>query len=172
MLPIITPTQAQEMVQSGEARLIDIRESTEYAAEFIPGSRLVPLSIARNYPLKDSDAPEKPVIFFCHSGNRTQKAAPLLEELAGSNAAYQIEGGITGWKQAGLSVQQNSAPLPLFRQIQIGAGALVLAGVIGSAFWHPMYLLSAFVGAGLMFAGITGFCGLGILLSKMPWNKN
>lgn len=61
--------------------------------------------------------------------------------------------------------------IPLFRQIQIAAGSLVLIGVIGSAFWHPFFWLSAFVGAGLVFAGISGFCGLGVLLSHMPWNR-
>ena len=171
MLKTISPSRAYELSQSGEARLVDIRETSEYADESVPGARLVPLSIAGRYPVRDEDAPQKPVIFFCHSGRRTEKAADMLSAAAGGADAYQMEGGITGWKQAGLPIVKGRASMPLFRQIQIGAGSLVLAGVVGSWFWPPMFWLSAFVGMGLVFAGLTGFCGLGILLQQMPWNK-
>lgn len=171
MLPTISPRRAFEMLKNGEARLVDIRETAEYAENFIPGARLVPLSIAKIYPLKDVDAPDKPVIFFCRSGNRTDKASDLLRSLVGDAEAWQMEGGLSGWQKEGLPVQHEKVPFPLFRQIQIGAGALVLLGILGSYVWHPMYWLSAFVGAGLVFAGVTGFCGLGLLLARMPWNK-
>lgn len=171
MLPLISPAQALNMVKAGEARLVDIRESGEYANEYVPGSRLVPLSIAKSYPVKDADAPAKPVIYFCRSGKRTQDNAALLASLAEGEAAYQVEGGIVAWKQAGLPVEQGRAAFPMFRQIQIAAGLLVLLGIFGSALWHPMYWLSAFVGAGLVFAGVTGFCGMAKILARMPWNK-
>lgn len=82
-----------------------------------------------------------------------------------------LEGGVDAWEKAGLPVERTPGPLPMFRQIQIGAGGLVLLGVVGSAVWHPMFWLSAFVGAGLVFAGITGHCGLAMLLARMPWNQ-
>ena len=75
MLPTIAPRKAYEMLQNGQIRLIDIRETAEYAENFIPQARLVPLSIARLYSIKDEDAPDKPVVFFCRSGRRTDKAA-------------------------------------------------------------------------------------------------
>ena len=84
---------------------------------------------------------------------------------------YPRKSTIERWQKEGLPVCHEKAPFPLFRQIQIGAGALVLLGILGSYVWHPMFWLSAFVGAGLVFAGITGFCGLGLLLARMPWNK-
>lgn len=171
MLPTISPRRAFEMLNKGEARLIDIRESSEYVESFIPGARLVPLSIAEMYPLKDEDAPEKPLIFFCRSGNRTEKASDLLQRIAGDTEAWRLDGGLAAWQKEGLPVRHGSAPFPLFRQIQIGAGALVLLGIAGSYVWHPMFWLSAFVGAGLVFAGVTGFCGLGLLLARMPWNR-
>ena len=171
MLPTISPRNAFDMLQKGEARLVDIRESSEYAENFIPEARLVPLSIAESYPLKDADAPEKPVIFFCRSGNRTDKNADLLARLAGDTQAWQMEGGLSGWKKEGLPVKTGRSQFPLFRQIQIGAGALVLLGLLGGLVWPPMVWLSAFVGAGLVFAGVTGFCGLGLLLARMPWNR-
>ena len=171
MLASISPAKARELAESGQARLVDIRETSEFAKEHVAGSRLVPLSVARSYAVKDEDAPKKPVIYFCQSGRRTQNNAELLEALA-DGEAYQIEGGLLGWKQAGLPVEGGSSALPMFRQVQIGAGLAVLLGVVGSYFWHPLYLLTAFVGAGLVFAGLTGFCGLAVLLAKMPWNKD
>ena len=171
MLPALSPQRALEMFKNGEVRLIDIRESSEYAEKFIPGARLIPLSAIATQDLKDTSAPDKPLVFFCHSGNRTAKAAERLERLAGSGKAFQIEGGMSAWETAGLPVERGSAPFPLVRQIQIIAGALVLLGVLGSYVWHPLYWIAGFVGAGLIVAGVTGFCGLGVLLSRMPWNR-
>ena len=76
-----------------------------------------------------------------------------------------------GGKRKVCPVKTGRAQFPLFRQIQIGAGALVLLGLLGGLVWSPMAWLSAFVGAGLVFAGVTGFCGLGLLLARMPWNR-
>lgn len=171
MLEKISAQRAQEMVEQGQARLIDIREPSEYTEVFIPGSRLVPLSVIQTQHLEDSSAPEKAIIFFCRSGGRTGKNADILEQAA-PGEAFQIEGGLKAWEQAHLPVERGHGPLPLFRQIQIGAGALVLIGILGSWIWHPMFWLSAFVGVGLIFAGVTGFCGLGLLLSRMPWNRH
>ncbi len=170
MLVSLSPEEVRQRLETGDIRLIDIRESEEYAEVSIPGARLIPLSIIKKHPLTEPDTVSKPIVFTCRSGNRTREAAPLLESLV-NGEAYVLDGGTSGWEQAGLPVERTPVPLPMFRQIQIGAGILVLVGVIGSAFWHPLYWLSAFVGAGLVFAGVTGFCGLGVLLSKMPWNK-
>ena len=79
MLPAISPQEAFERFSKDEARLVDIRETDEYTQEFVPGSRLIPLSIIAKHPLKDADAPDKPIVFFCHSGNRTANASDLLE---------------------------------------------------------------------------------------------
>lgn len=171
MMPTISPQEAYERLQKGEIRLIDVRETDEYAGVSIPGSRLVPLSVIDRHPLKDADAPDKPLVFFCHSGKRTAANADRLHRLAGDVPAYRLEGGIEAWEKSGLPVERGSSVLPLFRQIQIAAGSLILLGVIGSLFWHPWLWLAAFGGAGLVFAGITGFCGLGVLLSHMPWNR-
>lgn len=171
MLPALSPQETYQRLQKGEIRLIDIRETDEYAGVSIPGSRLVPLSIIARHPLKDADAPDKPIVFFCHSGNRTSQNADLLERRAAGVAAYRLEGGIEAWEKAGLPVERGTSVLPLFRQIQIAAGSLILIGALGSLGWHPMLWLAVFGGAGLVFAGITGFCGLGVLLSHMPWNK-
>ncbi|MGK0740232.1 rhodanese family protein, partial [Yokenella regensburgei] len=92
---------------------------------------------------------------------------------AAPGKVYLLEGGIDAWKQAGLPVIKDaSQPLPLMRQVQIAAGVLILCGVLlGYTLSSAFFLLSAFVGAGLTLAGVTGFCGMARLLAVMPWNR-
>lgn len=168
MLTTIQPKDALERVQAGTAKIIDIRDTSEYAEIFIKGAHLVPLSIIRQHPLGTEDGKE--LIFTCRSGKRTEAARPVLEQIAPASA-YILDGGLQAWEKAGLPLSRMPKQvLPMFRQIQIAAGSLILLGVFGSALWHPFFLLTAFVGAGLVFAGITGYCGMGVLLAKMPWN--
>jgi rhodanese-related sulfurtransferase len=111
-------------------------------------------------------------VFHCKSGMRTQaNAARLIAK--GFREAYFLDGGIEAWKAAGLPVHSNrKAPLEIMRQVQIAAGALILLGVILGALINPaFFLLSGFVGAGLLFAGVTGWCGMALLLKTMPWNR-
>lgn len=169
MLQNITPVDAQQLLREGKARLVDVREADEISALRVPGAEAAPLSVITWMDVRPASA-ELPIIFTCRSGNRTSKNSDLLQRLA-QGPAYQLEGGVEAWAKQGLPVHAEKTTLPIFRQIQIGAGLLVLIGLLGSAAWHPLIWLSAFVGAGLVFAGITGFCGLGILLSAMPWNR-
>ena len=169
MLSNISPAEAQKMLRDNKARLVDVREADELAAVRIAGAEAAPLSVISWMNLSPATA-EQPIIFTCNSGNRTTKNSDLLQKLA-AGPAWQMEGGVSAWAKQGLPVETTQQSLPIFRQIQIGAGGLVLAGVLGSLVWPSMLWLSAFVGAGLMFAGLTGFCGLGLLLAAMPWNK-
>ena len=169
MLPNITPAEAQKLLQDNKARIVDIREADEIAALRIAGAEAAPLSVISWMSLAPANA-DMPIIFTCNSGNRTTKNSDLLQKLA-AGPAWQMEGGVSAWAKQGLPVETTQQPLPIFRQIQIGAGGLVLVGVLGSLVWPSMLWLSAFVGAGLVFAGVTGFCGLGLLLAAMPWNK-
>jgi rhodanese-related sulfurtransferase len=153
-----------------KAVLIDIREADEYAREHIAGSRLVPLSgfNPNDFP-KDH---EKIGVFHCNSGNRTCEAAPDILR-SGFAEVYHLDGGIQAWKKAGLPVELNrKAPISIMRQVQIAAGSLVVLGVLLALFVSPWFMaLSAFVGAGLMVAGITGFCSMANLMAFMPWNR-
>ena len=164
-LPAITPDEARQLVARG-ARLIDIRSPDEHARASIPG--------AENRPVERldrvGDAPA--VVYHCRSGMRTLANAARLAA-ASECPAYLLEGGLDAWRAAGLPVAENrKAPLEIMRQVQITAGALVVAGVVLGILFHPAFLgLSAFVGAGLMFAGITGWCGMAKLLAIMPWNR-
>ena len=165
-LPTISPKDAKRLMDTG-AVLIDIRGPDEFARERIAGARNRPVE-----GLGAIDSATKPVIFHCKSGNRTAVNAAKLAA-ATACEAYVVEGGIEAWKDAGLPVVvDRKQPIEIQRQMQMTAGALVLIGVILSRLVDPAFIgLSAFVGAGLMFAGITGWCGMVKLLAVMPWNR-
>jgi hypothetical protein len=112
------------------------------------------------------------VIFHCRSGARTAANAQRLAA-ATDCQAYLLEGGIDAWKKAGLPVAiDRRQPIEIMRQVQITAGSLVVLGVVLGLLAAPAFLaLSAFVGAGLVFAGVTGWCGMARLLALMPWNR-
>jgi hypothetical protein len=63
-------------------------------------------------------------------------------------------------------------PLELQRQVQIGAGSLAFVGTMLGLFVSPWFFaVPAFVGAGLIVAGVTGFCGMARVLMQAPWNR-
>lgn len=168
-LPKMTAQEVLRRMNAGTVRLVDIREPDEVAALRIPGAEVAPLSVIRWTPLPRASE-DKPVVFTCRSGRRTHEGSPLLAEVA-AGPAWQLEGGVNAWVQAGQPVEQGKKTLSMQRQIQIGAGGLSLLGLLGSTVWAPAIWLTVFVAAGLTFAGLTGFCGLALLLKRMPWNK-
>jgi rhodanese-related sulfurtransferase len=170
-LRIITPEQAKHLLDGG-AILVDIREADEYARERIPGARHLPLSKFDETTLAVHDG--KPVIFHCRSGARTKANAPRLAgKIAEGSEAFIVEGGLDAWKKAGLPVAtDHQQPLELQRQVQIAAGSMVLTGTLLGLFVSPWLLvIPAFVGGGLIVAGVTGFCGMARLLMWAPWNR-
>lgn len=154
------------------ALLVDVRSPAEFAE--------VHAARAKNLPLPDATpealaalghAGEAPVYVICQSGKRAEAACARLRA-AGLGRALVVTGGTEAWVAAGLPVVRGGRAIGLERQVRIGAGALVLLGVVLSRAAHPDFVwLSAFVGAGLVFAGVTGFCGMGLLLAKAPWNR-
>lgn len=166
-ITLITVNEAKEKQQE-DVLWLDIRSVEEYQREHIEGAINLPLQ-----QLSDSDiAKDKPVIFYCLSGMRTKNN---LEALAAKNipTSYILEGGLNRWKaQGGKTILDTSQPIEIMRQVQIAAGSFVLLGCLLGFTVHPLfYLISGAVGAGLIFAGITGFCGMAQLLIKMPWNR-
>lgn len=169
----LTPMAAQavaEGLRKGTLTLVDIREADEYAREHIEGALSLPLSRLASVPLNPD--PGHDIVFQCRSGSRTEANCAQLATRAG-RPAFLMAGGIESWKQQGLPVQADrTAPLEINRQVQITAGVMILAGIILSLALHPAFLaLSAFVGAGLAFAGISGWCGMAKLLALAPWNR-
>lgn len=167
----VSPQEVRHLIAQGSV-LIDIRERADYLREHIPDARSLPLSdIAAGKTIEVTDP--QSVIFHCQAGMRTTQNASVLMNAAGAATALLMTGGINAWKSAGLpTVEDKKQPLPVMRQVQIAAGTLVLAGVVmGYAVDSGFFLLSGFVGAGLLFAGVSGFCGMATLLLKMPWNR-
>lgn len=166
-LPTLSPAEARAALAAG-ARLIDVRGVDEYARERIPGAVNVPLDRIADLPCDG-----RPVVFHCKSGMRTSAHAAQLAAAAGGAPAYILSGGIDSWRRAGQpTLTDRSQPLEIMRQVQIAAGTLVLGGVMLGLFVAPGFFgLPAFVGAGLMFAGVTGWCGMAKLLGAMPWNR-
>ncbi|WP_052284498.1 rhodanese family protein [Kluyvera genomosp. 1] len=167
----ISPAAALKLIDQG-ADLIDIRDADEYAREHIAAAQLCPLASLEEGHLPRLNVDDI-VIFHCQSGNRTRNNLNRLIAAAGPAQVKILEGGIEAWRQAGLTtIVDKSQPLPLMRQVQIAAGVLILLGVVlGYSLSSAFFLLSAFVGAGLTFAGVTGFCGMARLLAVMPWNR-
>ncbi len=166
-LSTIDVSRAKRLIDQG-AILVDVREADEHVRERVPGARHNPLS-----RLATVEAPAgKAVIFHCSSGARTAANAARLAGTA-SCEAYILEGGLEAWKKAGLPVAiDRRQPIEIMRQVQITAGSLVVLGVVLGVWVAPAFLvLSAFVGAGLAFAGITGWFGMARLLAVMPWNR-
>lgn len=167
---MIDAAEARRRLANGTAVLVDIREPMEHAREKIPG--------ARSHPLSGFDAqalavpPGQAVIFHCQSGRRTHDNAARLAG-CGANEVFVLDGGLAAWKAAGGATRlDRSRPIEIQRQVQIVAGALVLSGLLLAWLVNPLFLgLSGFVGAGLMFAGISGWCGMAKILAVLPWNR-
>lgn len=169
-LTALSAEDVRTRLATGRAVLVDIREADEFARSHIAGAQSLPLSQWESAHL--AIAPQADVIFTCRSGARTHGACDRLAARV-EGAAYVLEGGIDGWTRAGLPLEvDRKAPLEIMRQVQIAAGSLVLTGVaLGFLVSPQWFALSAFVGAGLTFAGLSGFCGMARLLMLAPWNR-
>lgn len=164
---LINAADAKNLLTKGQASLVDIRGAGEYAREHIEGALSLPLD-----QLAAGKIPSGPAIFHCRSGNRTAICGEQLTEATNSDC-YILDGGLDTWKENGLpTLIDRSQPLEIMRQVQIAAGLLVLIGILlGTTVAAPFYVIAAFVGAGLTFAGSTGWCGMAKLLGLMPWNR-
>ena len=157
---------------SGNAHeLLDVRTSPEYASAHVPGAELTPLNELNVEAYLAQHKPGTPIYVLCQAGMRASKAIEQFEQ-AGCNDCVLVEGGTQAWIDAGLPVHRGaSGVLPLMRQVQIVAGTLSAAGAILAPAVNPWFaVLPLLIGCGFIFAGITGTCGLALLLARMPWN--
>ena len=172
----IAPISPQELAQCHQAKpveLLDVRTPVEFQevhvkfARNVPLDRLDPAAILQS---RNGKAGE-PLYVICRSGGRSLKACEKLAA-AGVTNVVNVEGGTLACIEAGLPLVRGRKAVSLERQVRIAAGTLVLTGVALGLLVHPGFFgLSAFVGAGLVFAGITDTCGMGMLLARMPWNR-
>lgn len=172
-VPTITPTRLEELRTAGKVvDLIDVRTPVEYRevhvafAHNVPLDRLDPAVVQRQRTVP----PDEPLYVICRSGSRGRQACERL--VAAGLSVVNVEGGTLAWADAGLPVVRGKKMISLERQVRIAAGVLVLLGAVLGWLVHPAFVgLSAFVGAGLVFAGVTDACGMGLLLARMPWNR-
>lgn len=169
----ITATElAQRHGQSG-ADIIDVRTPLEFREIRASGARNIPLDqIDPHQVMKQRNgSAEEPLFLICKAGSRGEKACQKFID-AGFENIINVEGGTQAWIEAGLPVVRGKKAVSLERQVRIAAGSIVLIGALLGIFVHPYFAgIAAFVGAGLMFAGITDSCAMGLLLAKMPWNQ-
>ncbi|MGB0767777.1 MAG: rhodanese-like domain-containing protein [Phycisphaeraceae bacterium] len=168
----LSPIEVQRLLDEGGAVLVDVREPFEHAAERIAGSIPMPLGSLDPEALRERHAGQR-IVFHCAGGKRSAAACARFAEGQGGSTAH-LAGGIEAWKQAGLPTIKptKAGPIPVMRQVQITAGSLVIVGLLlGRFVAEPFYLLCAFIGVGLVFAGVSGWCGMAKLLAAMPWNR-
>jgi len=166
----IHPEELQALAREQDVQVIDVRTPAEYGEMHAEIAHLIPLDTldAERFLETHEGAP---VYVFCRTGSRAKLACQKLER-AGHENAVVVEGGVTAWEQAGLPVVRGKRAISLERQVRIVAGALVLLGTTVGLLIHPAFLaVPAFVGAGLIFAGVTDWCGMALLLAKLPWNR-
>lgn len=173
MTAVLTPMDSTTLAQRLKRRdvtVIDIREPDEFAREHIPGALSVPLSTLEKGRI-DLD-PRGEVVFHCKSGMRTNANCDRLAAHV-EGPAFVLTGGLEAWKKEGGAVAADTkAPLELNRQVQITVGSLMLLGVALAMFAAPAFIaLPALLGAGLLMAGLTGWCGMAHFLAAMPWNR-
>jgi rhodanese-related sulfurtransferase len=169
----ISPQELAERRARGQsATLIDVRTPAEFREVHVDFARNVPLDRLNPEELKAqlNGAAAEGLFVICRSGNRASQACQKLA--AAGLDVVNVAGGTLAWEAAGLPVVCGKKTISLERQVRIAAGFLVLLGAVLALTVHPYFaLLSAFVGAGLMFAGITDTCGMAMVLARMPWNQ-
>lgn len=171
----ITVNDLQQKLAAANGRgvdLIDVRTGPEYREVHVTGARNLPLQELDPQQVRDTRSAEAegPTYVLCKSGQRSVKAC---EQLAAAGVeAVVVEGGTEAAEAAGLPVERGKKTISLERQVRIAAGALVAVGTLLGALISPWWLIvPAFVGCGLVFAGVTDTCGMGMMLAKMPWNR-
>ncbi len=170
-----TPISAQQLkswLDAGEVTLVDVREPAEFAAGHIPGAISQPLSGIRSAVLPPLHG--KKLVMQCKLGRRGESACGIILSENPSLTVFNLEGGIDSWVAAGYGLEGSGRTiLPLDRQAQLVVGTiLLLSSITGFALTIPeLFLLTGLFGIGLILAGLTGFCGLLVLLARMPWNR-
>lgn len=148
---------------------LNVCTPAEFNESYIPGVRSVPLDELEQH--LDEFRDKRTIYIHCRSGRRGEQAVKKLIELGVEAELVNVEGGLMAWTEAGFETESSTSRMPIMRQTLLAAGLLILLG-FALSFVNPYFIyLSVFVGAGLTFAGLTGWCGMSFMLAKMPWNR-
>lgn len=170
--PVIAPDELAQVLQAHpEVRLLDVRTPGEYETAHIRGAYNVPLDRLGEHGAEIRASVADPVVLVCQSGQRAKKAEAALAA-AGMPNLHVLAGGVSGWLSAGNPVVRGKVRMSLERQVRIVAGALVAAGALLALALDPIFaVLPAFVGSGLVFAGVSDTCMMGMALARLPYNR-
>lgn len=148
---------------------IDVRTEDEFRSGHVPGAICVPLD---KIECGTAEIPQgKMIVLGCQSGKRSARAKELLRSRGFENLV-ELEGGFSAWVDGGFPVSRMRKSIPIMRQVLISAGTLILAGtILGLTISPNFFAVPLFVGSGLIFAGVSGWCGMAYVLERMPWNK-
>lgn len=151
--------------------LLDVRTPGEFEAEHIEGAYNVPLDTLAEHGAEIRAGVAAPVVLVCRSGQRARKAEEALKA-AGMDNLYLLDGGLSAWTAAGRPVRRSAPRMSLERQVRIAAGTLAATGGFLALFASPLFAaIPALVGSGLVFAGVTDSCAMGMLIAKLPYNR-
>jgi rhodanese-related sulfurtransferase len=168
----LSPNTVKQKMASEQEKVcfIDVRSEDEFKSGHVPGATCVPLD---QIECGKAELPrDKLVILSCQSGKRSARAHELLKAKGYENLT-EMEGGFSAWAAHGLPVNRTRRAIPVIRQVMLVAGLLVLTGsILGLTLNSFFFAVPVFVGAGLIFAGATGWCGLAYILERMPWNHS
>src|SRR5262245_46994715 len=169
---LISPIDVAQLlaVDPASVRLLDVRTPGEYSTAHIAGSYNVPVDVLAEHTA-EIGALDTPVVLICQSGQRAERADAVLR-VSGQRQLRVLDGGMRAWLDAGLPVNRGAARMSLERQVRIAAGLLSAAGGFLALLVSPWFAaIPAFVGSGLVFAGLTDTCAMGMLLARMPYNR-
>jgi len=174
----ISPQRLHHLQTQGKRiDLIDVRTPAEYQARHATGAKLLPLDELDPKQLVEkfqnpAVGRDQPLYLTCRSGFRAQQAAERLMA-AGYHNLTLLEGGTEAWEKAGLPMQRCGKAISLERQVQIAIGALLVLKVFFGFTIHELFFAAtALIGAGLIVAGTTRWCGMARLIARLPWNRN
>jgi rhodanese-related sulfurtransferase len=169
---VLTPSElARLRADRPGTRLLDVRTPGEFESEHIEGAYNVPLDTLAEHGSEIRTVVTEPVVLVCRSGQRARKAEEALKA-AGMDNLYVLDGGMSSWTGAGQPVRRGAPRISLERQVRIAAGALAAAGGFLALFVNPLFAaVPAFVGSGLVFAGVTDTCAMGMLLARLSYNR-
>lgn len=159
------------LAEDASVRVLDVRTTGEFEGAHIAGAYNVPLDLLGEHA-KDVRTATGPVVLVCQSGQRASKAEQLLRT-AGLADIHVLEGGMKEWMSRGLAVNRVKARISLERQVRIAAGAMAASGAIAALTVSPLFaIVPALIGSGLVFAGVTDTCAMGLLLARLPYNRS
>ncbi len=171
-LALISPADAAILAESGQGILIDVRTPAEFREMNVAGSTLIALDVLNRAKVDQAlEGRSLEILVLCATGERAKKAVALLEQ-TGLTKLHVVEGGIKAWSAHGLPVVRGQKTISIERQVRIGAGLLIVTGALLGFFVNPKFaIIPPIIGGGLIFAGVTDICGMGIVLAKAPWNR-